>query len=64
LTKFNEFCHRTNKPEDLILLAENYSNIFGVENIEQTIRSILEKAKDYEDILYKIKSIVVEQKYW
>ncbi|ROL57040.1 hypothetical protein D9V84_06345 [Bacteroidetes/Chlorobi group bacterium Naka2016] len=64
LTKFNEFCNRTNKPEDLILLAENYSNIFGVENIEQTIRSILEKAKDYEDILYKIKSIVVEQKYW
>lgn len=64
LTKFNEFCKRTNKPEDLILLAENYSNIFGVENIEQTIRSISEKAKDYEDILYKIKSIVVEQKYW
>lgn len=62
--KFKEFIGKTRKSNELILLAENYSKLFGTEKIDEIFNLIISKSEKHIELLDKIKTIILEEKYW
>jgi hypothetical protein len=61
--KYLEFAEKMQKSEDVIELIENNTKIFGGKNIDEIFKLGYEKSVKKKEVLDRIKSIILEQKY-
>jgi hypothetical protein len=62
--KMIEYAKRTNEINELILLAENATKLLPKEDLKNFFEVLYKKVDKDNEILEKIHSIIVEEKYW
>ena len=64
VSRYIEYCRRITSEREILELAENYYHLFESYNAEKFFKELKKSSpKEYEEILEKIKSIVLEGKY-
>lgn len=62
--KYFEFAKKVENFEEILVLAENYSKLFGKNNLDNFIKLSKSKFGNRSEIFEKIHNIILEEKYW